>query len=101
MDTLTSKIESILFAASRPVKLSELTTSLNGSPDGIISALEALKKECGNRGISLVGKNERYQLVTESSNSDAVANFLNAEIREKLTDAAIETLAIIAYKQPI
>ena len=101
MNNLDSKIESILFTAGRPVKLSELTKTLNEKKPEMIQALEQLKQSLSQRGISLIEKDSVYQLVTNPENAETVGNFLIAEQREKLTDVAIETLAIITYKQPI
>jgi segregation and condensation protein B len=49
----------------------------------------------------LLEANGQFQLATHSQNSDMVKNFLNADLREKLTEATVEVLAIIAYRQPI
>jgi segregation and condensation protein B len=52
-------------------------------------------------GVTLLENNGEYQLATNNKYSTQVKNFLNAELREKLTDATVEVLAIIAYRQPI
>ncbi|MCL5435633.1 MAG: SMC-Scp complex subunit ScpB [Patescibacteria group bacterium] len=101
MTDLKSKIESILFAAGRPVKLVELARSLQAEKADVIAAIEQLKQAATESGIVLVEKDEKYQLATRPENAKVVGDFLNAEVREKLTDAAVETLAIIVYKQPI
>jgi len=101
LSNLNSQIESILFAASRPVKISELTKSLDKKKPEIQTAIDELKATLFHRGIVLLEKDDKVQLVTNPENAKAIGNFMVAEQREKLTDAAIETLAIIAYKQPI
>jgi len=101
MKNLPSYIESILFVAGRPVKISELVKVLDSDKDQIRAALDVLKNSLADRGISLLEKDDRMQLVTAPENNKAVSAFLVAEQREKLTEAAIETLAIILYKQPI
>src|SRR4029077_18687595 len=60
--------------------------------------LYAQKKDAG---VILLENGSEYQLTTNSAYSTQVKNFLNAELREKLTDATVEVLAIIAYRQPI
>ncbi len=52
-------------------------------------------------GVVLLEAPEGFQLATNSSNSDLVKAFLNADLRESLTEATVEVLAIIAYRQPI
>ena len=101
MNNLDSQIESILFTAGRPVSLSELTKTLNQKKPEVKQAVEQLKQNLLQRGITLIEKDEKYQLVSSPENARTVGSFLVAEQREKLTDVAIETLAIITYKQPI
>jgi segregation and condensation protein B len=101
MTNLKSKIESILFAAGRPVKLNELTRSLQAEKTEVKAAIEEIKQATAESGIILLEKDDKYQLATCPENAKVVSDFLSAEVREKLTDAAIETLAIILYKQPI
>ena len=65
------------------------------------SALDELSTEHKNSGITLLENNGEYQFSTDPENSTVVKDFLNADLREKLTDATVEVLAIIAYRQPI
>ena len=101
MTNLKNVIESILFVAGRPVSLKELEQITDHSRDQIRDALEQLKTEHAESGIVLLEQNQSYLLSTNPANSSQVKEFLNAELREKLTDAAIETLAIVTYKQPV
>ena len=96
-----SQIESILFAAGRPVKLLELSRALELKKPEVKQAVEQLKQNLASRGITLIEKDEVYQLASSPENAKTVGNFLVAEQREKLTDVAVETLAIVTYKQPI
>src|SRR6185503_8456211 len=52
-------------------------------------------------GVVVLEGSDGYQMATNSENSKLVKDFLNADLREKLTDATVEVLAIIAYRQPI
>ncbi len=101
MVDLTSRIEAILFAAGRPVKISELVRALDSDREAIIQAIDQLADIRGKSGIVVIRKDDRLQLATAPEYAKSVADFLNAEQRERLTDAAVETLAIVAYKQPI
>lgn len=98
---LKSTIESLLFVAGRPVKKSELIKVLKATGGDVQTALDEIKAAHTNSGIVLLEQNGSYLLSTNPENSAQVKNFLNAELREHLTDAALETLSIIAYKQPV
>ena len=101
MDKIKSEIESLLFVASKPLTSAALAKMLEKEKNEIEKALQELAAECKERGIVLLEANGSWQFATNARNSAAVKNFLNAELREKLTDATVETLAIIAYRQPI
>lgn len=98
---IKSTIESLLFVASKPLKLKELCKFLDKTSQEVKPALEQLITEKQNTGVVVLDNGGEYQLATNSANSTAVKNFLNAELREKLTDATVEVLGIIAYRQPI
>lgn len=101
MNELENKIESILFVAGRPVKISELSKSLGIPKDDVGEAVKNLSELIKETGIILIQKDEKIQLVSNPKNSKGVGDFISAELREKLTDAAVETLAVIVYKQPV
>lgn len=101
MTSKISKIEALLFALARPVKTSELARSLNMNEEEVRADIEELRARYNDRGIVLVSDHDKHQLVTDPKYTEVVAEFLQQETREKLTEAAIETLAIILYKQPI
>ena len=94
-------IESLLFVAGRPVSLKELARATGKKEAEVAELLAALIAEKKNTGIVILEQNRSYLMSTNPQNSEAVKSFLNTDLREKLTDAAIETLAIITYKQPV
>jgi segregation and condensation protein B len=98
---LKSTVESILFVANRPLRVKDLATMLEQQEFAVQSAIDQLRDEHLQSGIVLLENNGWYQLSTNPANSTAIKNFLNADLREKLTDATVEVLAIIAYRQPI
>jgi segregation and condensation protein B len=100
-ESLKSILESLLFISSKPVKLKELADFLQQDKTLIKNVMEELVLEKKNCGVIILDNSEEYQLATNSQNSTLVKNFLNAELREKLTDATVEVLAIVAYRQPI
>lgn len=98
-----SIIESLLFVAGESLKLTEIANILECSIDftrELTNELRA-KYEEEQRGIKIIVTNEEYQFVTKSCNSEYVQKLLKTNIRQSLSQASIETLAIIAYKQPI
>lgn len=103
MDTqkLKSQILSILFVASKPVSITELKNTLELEDEEIKDAVASLVSENINSGIIVLAHNDKLQLASNPDNSVQVKKFLSLELREKLTDAALETLAIILYKQPV
>ena len=98
---LEALIESLLFVADRTVTVQELATTLEIDQDEIENALEGLKTTYQDRGICLQRKGERLQLVSPPEAGPVIERFLGLEISGKLSPAALETIAIVAYRQPI
>ncbi|MFN3301836.1 MAG: SMC-Scp complex subunit ScpB [Patescibacteria group bacterium] len=100
---LKSVIESLLFVSDRPLSKKELAKITKKSLVEIEKAIEELildyKKN--ERGISLLRKDDKVQMSTSPENSEFVKKFLDSEIKEEITPASLETLAIISYRGPI
>jgi segregation and condensation protein B len=110
MEVQTSKIkgvlESLLFVGRKPLPPEEMVQSLsslalNISRDEIVSLLEELIKEYEGRGINIVKVAGGYLMGTNPENADYVHNLLHAKVQTSLTPQGLETLAIVAYKQPV
>jgi segregation and condensation protein B len=101
MNQLNQSIESLLFVANKPLSAKAIAKYLEADEAAVNTALKEIQDERKDSGIVLLEATDLWQLATNSANSEAVKNFLNAELRERLTDATVETLAIIAYRQPI
>jgi segregation and condensation protein B len=98
-----SIIESLLFASGEAMKLKDIAVIIE---QDIVYTKEVLKDmhinyEAESRGIKLIRINDEYQLVTKPQNSDYIQKLLKTNIRQSLSQASLETLAIVAYKQPI
>lgn len=100
INKLKSQILSILFVASKPVGIQELVESLSVDEGEVKQAVAAIVAENPNSGIVVLAHNDKLQLSSNPDNSHEVKKFLSLELREKLSDASLETLAIILYKQP-
>lgn len=98
---LKSQILSILFVASKPVTIKELASILETEEEQIKKAVTEITASNSTSGIVLLAHNNKLQLASNPDNSSIVKKFLSLELREKLTEASLETLAIILYKQPI
>jgi len=96
-----SIIESILFVAEKPVSIKELASVSAFMLTDIQNALKELMKEYEKRGIKLIRKGDYFSFVSDPSNAKIVSAYLNEELRHDLSEQALETLAIITYKQPI
>lgn len=101
MDELKNKIESLLFVSSKPLTLKQLAKFTGANEAELTPILEELASERSKTGIVLLSAPDGYQLATNSQNSEMVKDFLNADLRESLTEATVEVLAIIGYRQPI
>ena len=98
---LSSQIEAVLFVADRPVSVSELARLLVVSNDAVEDALGWLEQGYADRGLSLQRQGEALQLVSHPLTAPIVQRFLGLEMSAKLSVAALETLAVIAYRQPV
>jgi segregation and condensation protein B len=96
-------IESLLFVTGRPLTRAELRKLLEVDEERLETALEWLAESLrrGERGIRLQLLGEQVQLVTAPENARYVAALLGLPMTAKLTPAALETLAVISYRQPI
>ncbi|HEX2037741.1 MAG TPA: SMC-Scp complex subunit ScpB [Chloroflexota bacterium] len=99
--SLAAQIEAILFVAERPVTVVELAKLLRVPPDTVEDAVSSLAGGTAARGLSLQRHGDALQLVTHPKAAPAVQRFLGLELSAKLSPAALETLAIIAYRQPV
>lgn len=100
-DELISKIESILFVSSKPVNIKQLAKLLEQEEDTVKKAIETLSSLRKESGVVVLVLGDAVQMATNGENVEIVNTFLNSDLREKLTDATVEVLGIIAYRQPI
>lgn len=105
METSKAKgiIEAILFAAGRDVKVNELMSALELSSEEIIQIVESMKLdyEKEDRGIQIINVDGSYQLCTKKELYDYIYPVFDKRSKPNLSQAAMETLAIIAYNPRI
>ena len=99
IDRIKASIEAILFAAGREVKIGELMSTLELSSQEIIEIIENMKLEYKeiNRGINIIQIGEAYQLCTKKEFYEIICSIFDKRSKPNLSQAALETLSIIAY----
>ncbi|MEG2786498.1 MAG: SMC-Scp complex subunit ScpB [Romboutsia sp.] len=104
-DEIRNIIEAIMFAYSEPISIKELNEAINEelSSKEIEIMLNSLIEEYkeNNRGIQIIKLQDRYQMCTNKEYSIFVKNMLEPKRKKTLSQATLETLTIIAYKQPV
>lgn len=94
-------IEAILFVAEDPVSLQDLASALQTDRDVVKEALNRLVQDTEKRGVCIVQQNTHVQMVTAPDTSSVIERFLGVDRSRSLSSAALETLSIIAYRQPV
>ena len=98
---LSVKLEAMLFVAAEPVTTAQLATALDVSPSVVERGLNELDASLSTRGLRLQRHAGRVQLTTAPELAELIERFLGLEATSHLSRAALETLAIIAYQQPV
>lgn len=102
MTELAAVIEAILFVSEAPVSSEELAEVTERSREDIEEALSDLSTHLGDgHGIELHHVAGGWRLATRAEHHDHVERFASTDTSRRLSKAAIETLAVIAYKQPV
>ncbi|MCL5958215.1 MAG: SMC-Scp complex subunit ScpB [Chloroflexi bacterium] len=94
-------IESLLFVSSEPVAVDDLRKTLGLEKGPLDEALQELSESWSRRGIRLQRLDGHVQLVTAPEAAPYVERFLGQQTSTRLSSAALETLAIVAYQQPV
>lgn len=100
-ESLTMLVESLLFVADEPVTAARLAAALGVELTQVETAIAELSVNLQRRGIRLQQKGDRVQLATMPEAAAAIERFLGLEVSPRLSPAALETLAMIAYRQPM
>ena len=99
--SLPAQVEALLFIAVEPVTPGQIATALDAAAAKVNRALDELGASLLTRGLRLQRHNGRVQLTTAPETSEAIERFLGLEATTRLSRAALETLSIIAYQQPV
>ncbi len=100
---LPTLLESLLFIASTPTPVARLSQVLGYPAETIETALDTLARGYvdGQRGVRLLRKGDRVHLTSAPEAAPHIERFLGLDLSSKLSTAALETLAVIAYRQPL
>jgi len=98
-----SQIESMLLVTSKPISINKLAETLKVKPKEIEEQIELIAQyfnDNGN-GIRLLKNNNQVQLASSPENSELIETYLKSDLTGELTKPSLETLTIVAYRQPI
>lgn len=102
-ESIRGIIECILFAAGDPISIRELSEMVEINDKRLKRIIEEMNEDYrdNSRGLYIVEFNNKYQLSTKPEYGSYVKKLIKPEGRQNLSQAAMETLAIVAYRQPI
>ena len=95
-----AQLEALLFVAERPLQRREIASLAGVDRDTLDALLGDLEVALRGRGVRMVAVRDEVQLVTAPEAGSLIARYVGAE-GSKLSPAALETLAIVAYRQPV
>lgn len=103
MSDLKAIVEALIFASPEPVTLKVLVKLLDSEPkEDIVAAIEALREDYNRPGgLQMVDVAGGFQIVTRPELNEWVRRLFHERTTQKLSVASLETLAVIAYKQPV
>ncbi|HAS46485.1 MAG TPA: SMC-Scp complex subunit ScpB [Microscillaceae bacterium] len=109
MKLLQSHVEALIFCASEPISIEELQSCLSEmfgtsiQETDIVQAIDVLteKYEDSNFAFQICQMSDGYQFLTKPEYQPSIALLLKQKSKKRLSKAALETLAIVAYKQPV
>ncbi|MGM0379264.1 MAG: SMC-Scp complex subunit ScpB [Bacillota bacterium] len=100
---IKSIIESIMFVYSEPISKYKLAKAIDVKRSEIYQAIQELDEEYikDNRGFRIIEVNNKYQITSNKDNHKYIEKFCKKDKNKGLSNAALEVLSIIAYKQPV
>lgn len=99
--SLEARIEALLFVAPGSVAAKQMAEALGVTPRAVEKGIEGLREQLNERGIRIQKHRGEYKLVSAPELSEQIERFLDLEATSRLSAAALECLAIIAYQQAI
>ena len=100
MNEIPQILEAILFVAGEPVAIRDLAAALELGEMELMNAVEALERACESRGVAIKRYGDHLRMETRAEYAPYVERLLQPVQRQTLSQSAMETLAVIAYRQP-
>ncbi len=101
MGDMKKKIEAILFTFGEAVEAKRIAQAIGCSEKEVINATHELMEDYKDKGINIIELEGSFQMCTSASCYDTLIKLCHVPKKHSLTDVMLETLAIIAYKQPV
>lgn len=103
MSAIASKIEAILFVSGEEMSVQKIKKTLGDdvAEEEVIAEIEQLQKAYQGKGIRILMKDGKVQMVSAPEHAQVIHALVKSHLTEELTPAALETLACIAYREPI
>ena len=103
IEKIKQVIESIMFAVGRDISINELSSALELAPENVEEIIENMRNEFeeDKRGVQIIKVNNGYQLCSRKENYEYIYQIIDKRNKPNLSQAALETLAIIAYNPKI
>jgi segregation and condensation protein B len=100
---LVSAIEAILFTMGEAVPIKEIATAIEQDEETTIKLIHTLMDKCveEHRGVQVIELEDSVQMCTKAEYYDVLTKLVNQPKKHILTDVMLETLSIIAYRQPV
>lgn len=102
-DSISAQIQSLLLVSGKPLAFKDIAKALDLSVEKVAEAVTSLEVEFNTKesGIHVLVNNQQVQFTTNPDQAKLVESFLQSETSGELTKPSLETLTIIAYRQPI
>lgn len=94
-------IENLLFISGEPMSFKKIAQILELRENEVIAATKELKEDFQNRGLRLIEKDNKVQIITASEAGKYIEKLVAGHLKEDLSDSALETLSAISYLGPI
>ena len=101
MTSLAGSLEAILFSSNRPLKIRELAQATDTDRTAVEVALDELREALADHGLMLQRQGDQVLMATRPEFAAPVRRALRPEVTGRLSTAAYETLAIVAFNQPV
>lgn len=100
---LSAALESLLFVSDKPVDPADLARTLGVQVEVVVDGLHRLANELveRDRGLRVQFQGQNVRLITRPDAAQAIEEYLNLDLTTRLSGPALETLAVIAYRQPV